>query len=334
MKLNNLLISILLTTVSSYCVAAETLKQVSIGSTPLYHYLDKRLQDLSGSAYVNGTIYLASDGGKNSNFPEIRVSNYEALNEPAHVLQRQLVQRDIEGATQINNTVFITSSMSQANEDTDDYRVVSAMNLGVEGKLLSEKYIYGRQSILDSMETEFGDHAWLRRVKVSFGKSGGINVEGLSASHNGDKGLVFGFRSPLYATNFGSPELDPSLSLKQGKAILLEVDSSLTKNSTQGEISLIDLGGQGIRGMEYIPAIKSYIIISGAVEKLNEYHLWQYTPATKKVVKISKEGSDFYHLCRPESVLNIPETSTLVILSEESGKACANVEFNFVAYEY
>jgi hypothetical protein len=310
------------------------LKQIETGSTPVYTYGNKKLQDLSGSAYLNDRVYLASDGGKNSSSPELRTTSLSELNKPSPVLQRQIVQRDIEGATQQGNTIYVTSSMSQVNEDTDDYRVLSALTIDDDGKVQSEKYIYARQLIVDAMEEHFGNNDWLRRVKISFGKSGGINIEGLSASHNEDNNLIFGFRSPLWDQDFGSPVLNPSLSLSKGKAILLELNNPMDNKSPKGVFTLVDLNGQGIRGIEYIPSLKGYVIISGGVQKLNEYHLWFYNPEKKVTTKLSTLDDDFSKLCRPESVLNIPEKSMLVILSEESGSACSKAEFNFVKYKY
>lgn len=334
MKLTHLLSTMVVLLSSSVCLAQEPLKQIATGSTPLYNYHDVKLQDLSGSAYINGHVFLMSDGGKNSEFPEVRVTSKDALDSPAHVFQRQIIQRDIEGATQIGNTVYISSSLSQVSEDTGDYRVLSSIQLDDKAQIVSEKYVYARKMVLSVMEETFGDNAWLRRVKVSFGKSGGINVEGLSTSHNKGDSLVFGFRSPLVDKNFGSPLLDPDFSLKQGLAILMEVEDPLKNKLPKSSITLIDLDGQGIRGVEYIPAMNGYVIISGGVEKLNEYHLWFYNPILKQTVKLSKTNDDFSKLCRPESVLNIPESSTLMILSEESGKACSNVKFNYITYKY
>lgn len=328
-------LSIMIVLLSS-CVslAKEPLKQIATGSTPLYNYHDTKFQDLSGSAYVNGYVYLMSDGGKNSEFPEVRVASTDTLDAPARLFQRQIIQRDIEGATQIDNTIYISSSLSQVSEDTADYRVLSSIQLDEEGQLMSEKYIYAREMIINAMENRFGDNAWLRRVKVSFGKSGGVNIEGLSTSHKGDERLVFGFRSPLVDEHFGSPILNPDFSLSQGLAMLMEIDNPIETKSPKSEITLIDLNGQGIRGIEYIPGMKGYVIISGGVEKLNEYHLWFYNPESKTTSKLSKEGDDFSKLCRPESVLNIPESSSLTILSEESGKACSHAEFNYITYKY
>jgi hypothetical protein len=333
-KLNKYFIFILFICSNSFTAKASLLKQIEIGSTPVYAYGDKKLQDLSGSAYVNGYVYLASDGGKNSNFPEIRISSLKDIQKPSAILQRQIVQRDIEGSTQIGNTIYVTSSMSQVNEDTDDYRVLSALTFDDSGKVKSEQYIYARQIIVNAMEKNFGNDSWLRRVKVSFGKSGGINIEGLSHSHNNGDNLIFGFRSPLWDESFGSPILDPTLSLAKGKAILLELKDPMNKSTPEATFTLIDLNGQGIRGIEYIPELKGYVIISGGVQKLNEYHLWFYDPMSKETTKLSKLGDDFSKLCRPESVLNVPEKSTLIIFSEESGSACSQVTFNFIKYQY
>jgi len=326
--------AILLSTSVHADVAVKKLQQVKTGSTPLYRYHDKQLQDLSGSAYVNGHIYLMSDGGKNSDFPEVRITTLDKLESPAYLFQRQIIQRDIEGATQIGNSIYIASSMSQINEDTDDYRVLSSIRVNDDGHFVSESYTYARDVILSAMKDKFGDDAWLRRVQVSFGKQGGINIEGLSASHNGGNNLVFGFRSPLWDKNFGSPQLDPSLSLKKGLAILIEMSDPIEGSLNKSSVKLLDLKGQGIRGIEYIPAMGGYVIISGGVEKLNEYHLWFYEPKSEEVTKLSQQNDGFSRLCRPESVLNLPEKSTLIILSEESGKACENVEFNYIEYKY
>lgn len=328
------LLTLLFITFTGCTHSKEILKQVSTGSTPLYRYNDTQLQDLSGAAYVNGRVYLASDGGKNSDFPEVRVTSYANLKKPALLLQRQIVQRDIEGATQSADALYLTSSMSQVNDDTEDYRVLAEIKLNDDGSIFSERYIYARDMIISAMEKHFGDTAWLRRVKVSFGKNGGLNVEGLSVSDKGSEHLVFGFRSPLVDDKFGSPELDPSFSLTQGLAIIMQVSSPFDVMQPATNITLVDLNGQGIRGMEYIPALNGYIIISGGVEKLDVYDLWLYEPKTSKTTKLSKAGDDFSKLCRPEAVLNIPETSTLLILSEESGNACANVKFNYVEYSY
>ena len=312
---------------------AAIVKEVASGKTSQYKYNAVLAQDMSGSAYVNGQVFMAYDGGKNSEYPEIRYSGLSDITEPAPILIRQILQRDIEGATQVNNTVFVTSSMSQVNEDTSDYRVLAAFSLDNDGAVKDERYVYAREMLLDALKVKFGNNDWLRRVRISFGKSGGLNVEGLSASPLSDSALVFGLRSPLYADNFGSPEFDKDLSLSTGEAILLEVSDPFNSKYTT-KITTLDLKGDGVRGLEYIPSMQGYIIISGGVEKKDGYGLWFYAPKTNELRSLTSDSPLFGKLCRPESVLNIPEESSFLILSEESGSACKNSEITFVKYAY
>ncbi|WP_053979860.1 hypothetical protein [Marinagarivorans algicola] len=312
---------------------AASVKEIDSGKTSQYKFNGNISQDLSGSAYVNGTVFMAYDGGKNSEFPEIRYNSLGKISDPSPILGRQIIQRDIEGTTQIKNSVFVTSSLSQVNEDTSDYRVLSAFTVGDDGTVTNERYVYAREMLLNALETKFGNNDWLRRVRISFGKSGGLNVEGLSASPESEKALVFGLRSPLYDDNFGSPEFDGKLSLNTGKAILLEVSDPFSGDYST-KITTLDLKGEGIRGLEYIPKMKGYILISGSVEKKDHYALWFYSPKSEQLTSLTNDSAMFGKLCRPESVLNIPEKSSFLILSEESGNACQDSEITFVKYSY
>ena len=244
-----------------------------------------------------------------------------------------LVQRDIEGATQLGDEIYITSSLSQVNEDTGDYRVLSAFNIDEKGDVDSERYVYARDLILNGLKAHFGDNAWFRRVSVSFGKTGGLNVEGLTASHNNPQSVIMGLRSPLWHESFGSPKLEPTLSLNKGDAILVEISKPFSA-LPELTVKTIDLAGQGIRGIEYIPALKGYVVISGSVQKMNLYSLWFYEPISGETRLLSKNNDSFSQLCRPESILNIPNTSIFYVLSEESGTACTNSKFNYVSYDY
>jgi len=314
-------------------MADKSISERSTGSTPQYEYNNVHSQDLSASAYLNGVIYLGADGGKNSNFPEVRQTTLNELDNPAKILVRKLVQRDIEGATQLGDEIYITSSLSQVNEDTGDYRVLSAFNIDEKGDVDSERYVYARDLILNGLKAHFGDNAWFRRVSVSFGKTGGLNVEGLTASHNNPQSVIMGLRSPLWHESFGSPKLEPTLSLNKGDAILVEISKPFSA-LPELTVKTIDLAGQGIRGIEYIPALKGYVVISGSVQKMNLYSLWFYEPISGETRLLSKNNDSFSQLCRPESILNIPNTSIFYVLSEESGTACTNSKFNYVSYDY
>ncbi|VUD47801.1 hypothetical protein TDB9533_01100 [Thalassocella blandensis] len=300
------------------------------GKTPLYQFYGSYLQDLSASAYDQGVVLLGFDGGRNAQFPELRITDEASLPKPAKLLKRQLVQKDIEAATAADGKFYVIASLSQEDEDTQDYRVFVELTLDDRKEVASERYVYFRKKLLKILQRHFDDDLWFARIATTFGKSGGLNVEGLSVTDVPGQ-LMVGLRSPLYDKNFGDKVFGKNISLDRGKAILVNVTDPFSKRMKSDVITL-DLDGQGVRGMEYIPALKGYVIIGGSVEKGNNFSLWFYRPAPYLLEKISLQ--DFDHLCRPESILSIPEQSIFYILSEESGSACNDVKFSFLKVSY
>ena len=243
-----------------------------------------------------------------------------------------MTQKDIEGATQVGETFYVISSLSQTNEDTHDFRVLSALEIDGERNLVvSERYVYARELMLETLRDHFTDAAWYSRVAPTFGKLGGLNVEGLSASHHGDQSLIIGLRSPLWSERFGATSFGDGFTLEQGNALLVELNNPFSNNLTT-QVYELDLNGHGIRGMEYIPALQGYIIIGGPVETSDHFSLWFYSPANEKVTSLVV--SEFEQLCRPESVLHIPSERAVVILSEESGTLCKDVKNTYLKLTY
>lgn len=324
---------LLLVALSPSFAQATSVKEVAEGKTSNYLFNGSYSQDLSGATFFDGKVFLVYDGGHNSEYPEIRHTSLDKIENEASLLKRKVTQHDIEGATELNGTVFITSSLSRATEGSAGYRILSSFKLDPQGQVVDERNMYARQMIMSALESEFGDQQWLHRVRVSIGKRGGLNVEGLSRSPSSNTSLVFGLRSPLYSEQFGDPALKPTLSLRTGNAILLEISDPFASDY-QFKASTIDLNGQGIRGLEYIPKMKGYIIISGNADVGDNYGLWFYNPVSQEVKALSEASPRFAQLCRPEAVLNIPQQSHFIILSEESGKACEDASITFIKYGF
>ena len=100
------------------------------------------------------------------------------------------------------------------------------------------------------------------------------------------------------------------------------------EKSNTVEVHQLDLKGQGIRGMEYIPAMGGFVLISGSVTKKGKFGLWLWK--FKRLEKL--ENKVFDQLCRPESVIPWGDTGFAVI-SEQSGSECSNSASNFVVFE-
>lgn len=168
------------------------------------------------------------------------------------------------------------------------------------------------------------------RTISTFAKYGGVNVEGLSSLHTGENGVYFGLRSPLASPKFGNPAIDKSLSLEVGNAILVKVVEPFQENPQVSVITL-DLEGQGIRSMEYDPSVGLYFIISGSTySDSGSFSLWSWDPISNSLQKIKVPSLE--KLCRPESVIpmDFPTGHGLLLLSENSGRACVDSKVQFI----
>jgi hypothetical protein len=150
-------------------------------------------------------------------------------------------------------------------------------------------------------------------------KLGGINIEGLTATPEGD--LLIGFRSPL----------------TENKALLVPLKNPLelmTQTGTKaqlGEPILLDLDGLGVRSIEYWSVIQAYIIIAGEVGGGPEFALYSWSGhlADKPELIDLQLPDDF----RPESVLFYHHLSDrFQILSDDGtiqrveGKKCKEIQ--------
>ncbi len=96
-------------------------------------------------------------------------------------------------------------------------------------------------------------------------KRHGVNIEGLAAGADG-KTLLIGFRNPR----------------PQGKALIVELKNPLDvvlrgTPASFGDPILLDLGGRGIRSLEYFAAIGRYLIVAGAADDSEGSQLFLWT---------------------------------------------------------
>ena len=97
---------------------------------------------------------------------------------------------------------------------------------------------------------------------------GGLNIEGLAATVDGD--LLVGFRNPV-------PE---------GRALLVRVHAPhvlVAAPDARAQVSLggwLDLGGRGIRAIEPIPERGGYVIVAGTHDDTNDFavYVWSGRP--------------------------------------------------------
>ena len=151
-------------------------------------------------------------------------------------------------------------------------------------------------------------------------KSGGINIEGLTATPEGD--LLIGFRSPLV------DEKALLVPLKNPSKLIDKKDETQAKF---GEPIYLDLNDLGIRSIEYWPVIKAYMIIAGEVGGGDRFalYLWSGKPNENPEPIDLTLPAGF----RPESVLFYPHLGDrFQILSDDGtiqrvdGKKCKDIK--------
>ena len=304
---------------------APILGTITTGKTTLYHTQNGVPRtDLSGAATDGTSIVFGDDGGDAGagyGFNFVRVTS-NLPDTDGYNVPLSLVHNDVEGATFSGGKFYITTSFSVPT-DLNNRRLTRFDLDNANHRILNEESVDIHDSLREALRVNFGD-AWYDSWKNLAAKSGGLNIEGLSRSGVGTDRLVLGLRSPLFGGTFPT-------SLHSGSAILASITDPFSANPTYDFVA-VDLGGLGVRGISWIPALNSYVISAGPVEKATEYSLYQVF-LDGSVRPLALPGMN--QLCRPESVMpqTIAGKDYLDVISEDSGPECTGVPFTWIRAE-
>ncbi|PKO78123.1 MAG: hypothetical protein CVU21_04900 [Betaproteobacteria bacterium HGW-Betaproteobacteria-15] len=172
---------------------------------------------------------------------------------------------DLEGLT-IDRAGFVYAITSHSRDD-DGGKKKSRERLvrfRVEGaRVVDAKIVDGLKQALVKQHPVLAAAAEVRDVKGG----GGLNIEALEMSPD-QKRLLIGFRSPL----------------RDGRALIASVvnPTALFESDEAPRIAPVleelDLGGQGIRGLSYVPALGAYLVIAGPVSRERaSFDLWRWS---------------------------------------------------------
>src|SRR5262245_9209841 len=300
-------------------LAAFDAGSVMTGRIAPYH--DGR-HDLSGAAYFQGKIYGVDDGGDSTSFPKLVVLSPD-LKDPPKFLPLDRAHLDLEAAAADDRYLYIASSSSEPNQG--DTYLTSRLTLAGE-RLVAVESKDMRPMLLKALEplAEVAGADWLKRVETLPANSGGLDVEGLAVGPDG--ALVFGLRSPLLAKDFAT---GGGATLAVGDTLLVHVQDAFSP-APKARVTRWPLGGRGIRGLEYVPELAGFVATVGPVIKGEGYGLWLLGDDGKARALTVPQ---FEGLCRPETVVRIPDAGGVKILvaSEEPGPAeCPGAEFNYL----
>jgi hypothetical protein len=172
---------------------------------------------------------------------------------------------DLEGLA-ADRAGFVYGITSHSRDDDGDEKKSreKLVRFVVEGdRVVDPKVVDGLKQALTARHGVLAEAAQVRDVKAS----GGLNIEGLEISPDQQR-LLIGFRSPL----------------RDGRALIAMVENPAAvfdSNEVPRIAPLLeelDLGGHGIRGLSYVPALGAYLVIGGpASREPAPFELWRWS---------------------------------------------------------
>ena len=169
---------------------------------------------------------------------------------------------DLEGVTadRAGNIYAITSHSRDSNGDERKSRE-RLVRFRIDGdRVVDPKVLGSLKRDLIAAHPELAASAGIRQVK----SEGGLNIEALAMSGDQSR-LLIGFRSPLV----------------DGRAIIASIENpgAIFDGDERPRIgttlTTLDLGGNGIRGMSWVPFLAGYLVIAGPVAREQvEFQLW------------------------------------------------------------
>ncbi|MBA4176219.1 MAG: hypothetical protein C0505_06630 [Leptothrix sp. (in: Bacteria)] len=172
---------------------------------------------------------------------------------------------DLEGLA-ADRTGFVYAITSHSRDDDGDEKKSrdKLVRFRVEGdRVVDPQVVDGLKHALTQRHAVLAAAAAVQDVKAG----GGLNIEGLEFSPDQQR-LLIGFRSPL----------------RDGRALIASIDNAAEVFESgvvpriAPSLDELDLGGHGIRGLSYVPALGAYLVIGGPTSREPaHFDLWRWS---------------------------------------------------------
>jgi hypothetical protein len=204
---------------------------------------------------------------------------------------------DIEGAAQVGDRIYWIGSHGRdkdavVQESRHRLFATSCRLAGGKAELRPHGVPY-RNLIEDLLASPDLSDLALRQASTRPPEAdGGLNIEGLAPTREGH--LLIGFRNPI----------------PQGRALIVRLENP--SDAIQARRSplrltraaLLDLGGRGIRALEFVPEASAYVIVAGAFDDRSDFRLFRWSgSSTDRAEPVDVPGlADL----RPEELIVVP----------------------------
>lgn len=138
-------------------------------------------------------------------------------------------------------------------------------------------------------------------------QTAGLNIEGLGATPEG--ALLIAFRNPIPNNKALIIPLNNPDQVVHGQAAQL------------GTPVLLQLGGLGIRSLDYVEMLGGYLIIAGPADNINSFRLYQWPGPPSETAKLINIDSAYFEQMQPEAFVVYPDQRAEIhILSDDGGR--------------
>ncbi len=216
---------------------------------------------------------------------------------------------DLEGLTTDSaGFVYAITSHSRNSKGEEKKSREKLVRFRIEGnRLISLRTVNDLKPALAANHPLLAKAAAITDVKGD----GGFNIEALEFSAD-QRNLMIGFRSPLDA----------------GRALVAtlrnpaEIFESGAEPNVAPELIRLDLGGDGLRGMSWVPSLQGYLLISGPVAKAQtQFRLWFWNgQADAKARPAEVEGLPGFEHAEGVTPAVIDGKPGIVIVSDDGSR--------------
>lgn len=186
---------------------------------------------------------------------------------------------DLEGAARLGNRIYWIGSLGR-NEEGDkakpERRQLFATEIAATGDRLAftgSASAAAGQALFEALlgASELSQFQLPAAARLGAKMPEGLNIEGLAATRDGR--LIIAFRNPLIqSANAAEPRRALVVTLANPDAA-----AAGTEPPHFAEAGTIQLGGRGVRSIEFVPATGDYLIVAGAIDGTRNFALYRWT---------------------------------------------------------
>ena len=294
------------------------------------------MSDASAAVAVDEDMFIVADDENNVlrvysiKGPDLPVYRYD-LTQFLNIFPEH-PEADIEGATKIDNTIYWISSHGR-NKDgkmrPNRYRFFATSVKVENGKITIEPIGIPCKTLIHSLvktmparmlrlveATRFdASNMTKRERKILAPKIAGLNIEGLCASHDG-KTIYIGFRNPRPYNKVSWRAQAIVVPLNNPQQVIVKGHPPMF-----GDPILWDLGGLGIRSMEYSHFHKAYFIIAGPHNAGPGFALYRWSGEKEQPAVLVRKLSEVENSFGPEALVGFNNSGKFLLLSDDGSLA-------------